>query len=195
MTTLALNSTAAAQAGQGLPRGADNFYHSDLVTIEKVAFKNQYSMQVVGNLVSPKRPDRTRRAPAIVIGHPMGAVKEQSAMLYAQKLAEQGFVTLAIDLPFWGESEGQPRNLVAPKLYSEAFSAHAPGRSAFYAFVLSMIALFSLLTRHVVIRQERLVESEGRASVRWMYGRGLVSLVLAALAGWGASAAFRLMRA
>ena len=123
MTTLALNSTAAAQAGQGLPRGADNFYHSDLVTIEKVAFKNQYSMQVVGKLVSPKRPDRTRRAPAIVIGHPMGAVKEQSAMLYAQKLAEQGFVTLAIDLPFWGESEGQPRNLVAPELYSEAFSA------------------------------------------------------------------------
>jgi fermentation-respiration switch protein FrsA (DUF1100 family) len=44
-------------------------------------------------------------------------------MLYAQKLAEQGFITLAIDLPFWGESEGQPRNLVAPELYTEAFNA------------------------------------------------------------------------
>ncbi len=70
----------------------------------------------------------------------------------------------------------------ATREYSEAFSAHAPGRSAFYAFVLTMIALFSLLTRHVVIRQEHLVESQGRASVRWMYGRGLVSLVLFAAA-------------
>ena len=53
----------------------------------------------------------------------MGAVKEQSSMLYAQKLAEQGFVTLAIDLPFWGESEGLPRNQVAPEMYADAFSA------------------------------------------------------------------------
>ncbi|EXB14975.1 dienelactone hydrolase family protein [Acinetobacter sp. 1396970] len=60
---------------------------------------------------------------AIVIGHPMGAVKEQSSMLYAQKLAEQGFVTLAIDQSFWGESAGQPRNVVAPDIYAEAFSA------------------------------------------------------------------------
>ena len=53
----------------------------------------------------------------------MGAVKEQSANLYATKMAEQGFVTLSIDLPFWGESEGRPRNVVAPDLYDEAFSA------------------------------------------------------------------------
>jgi uncharacterized protein len=53
----------------------------------------------------------------------MGAVKEQSSNLYAQKLAEQGFVTLAIDQSFWGESEGQPRNVVAPDIYAEAFSA------------------------------------------------------------------------
>ena len=53
----------------------------------------------------------------------MGAVKEQSANLYAQKLAEQGFVTLSLDLPFWGESEGQPRNAVLPDVYAEAFSA------------------------------------------------------------------------
>ena len=48
----------------------------------------------------------------------MGAVKEQSSNLYAQKLAEQGFVTLALDLPFWGESEGQPRNAVLPDVYA-----------------------------------------------------------------------------
>jgi fermentation-respiration switch protein FrsA (DUF1100 family) len=53
----------------------------------------------------------------------MGAVKEQSSKLYAQKLAEQGFATLAIDLPYWGESESGTRNLVAPELYTEAFSA------------------------------------------------------------------------
>jgi fermentation-respiration switch protein FrsA (DUF1100 family) len=53
----------------------------------------------------------------------MGAVKEQSANLYAQKIAEQGFVTLAVDLPYWGYGEGQPRNLVALDNYAESFSA------------------------------------------------------------------------
>jgi fermentation-respiration switch protein FrsA (DUF1100 family) len=77
----------------------------------------------VGNLVIPKNLNKKVKAPAIVIGHPMGAVKEQSSMLYAQKLAEQGFVTLAIDQSFWGESAGQPRNVVAPDIYAEAFSA------------------------------------------------------------------------
>nr|WP_258189961.1 alpha/beta hydrolase [Stutzerimonas stutzeri] len=105
------------------PAGADNFYKSNSVTVQKVTFKNQFDMRVTGNLVTPKNLDRKGKAPAIIVGHPMGAVKEQSSMLYAQKLAEQGFVTLAIDLPFWGESEGEPRNLVAPELYTEAFSA------------------------------------------------------------------------
>ena len=53
----------------------------------------------------------------------MGAVKEQSANLYATKMAEQGFVAMSIDLPFWGETEGQSRNLVSPDMYAEAFSA------------------------------------------------------------------------
>ena len=106
------------------PEGADNFYVSDKVTIKKVSFRDQYSMRIVGNLITPNNL-KTGRTPAIIVGHPMGAVKEQSAMLYAQKMAEQGFVTLAIDLPFWGESAGEPRNLVAPEMYAEAFSAAA----------------------------------------------------------------------
>jgi hypothetical protein len=53
----------------------------------------------------------------------MGAVKEQSANLYAQKLADQGFVTLSLDLSFWGESEGRPRNVVSPDIYAQDFSA------------------------------------------------------------------------
>ncbi|EKU59815.1 dienelactone hydrolase family protein [Acinetobacter sp. 1130196] len=106
-----------------MSNGANNFYQSQQVTIQKVTFKNQYNMDIVGNLIIPKNLNKKTKASAIVIGHPMGAVKEQSSMLYAQKLAEQGFVTLAIDQSFWGESAGQPRNVVAPDIYAEAFSA------------------------------------------------------------------------
>ena len=109
--------------GADMSNGADNFYNSDKVTVQKVTFKNQYQMNVAGNLFVPKDLDRAKPAPPIVVGHPMGAVKEQSANLYATKMAEQGFVTLSIDLSFWGESEGQPRNAVAPDVYAEAFSA------------------------------------------------------------------------
>lgn len=114
---------ATPQTASAALTRTDNFYKSDKVTLRKVSFNTQYGMQLAGNLVTPNSLDPNGRAPAIIVGHPMGAVKEQSSMLYAQKLAEQGFVTLAIDLPFWGESEGQRRNLVAPELYTEAFSA------------------------------------------------------------------------
>ncbi|MFS7253615.1 alpha/beta hydrolase [Rahnella rivi] len=112
-----------AATGADMSGGADNFYKSDKVTQQRVTFKNQYQMEVTGNLFMPKDRDKNARYPAIVVGHPMGAVKEQSSNLYAQKLAEQGFVTLAIDLSFWGESEGKPRNAVAPDIYAEDFSA------------------------------------------------------------------------
>ena len=106
-----------------MSNSADNFFKSDKVTVQKVSFKNQYQLNVVGNLFMPKGLDSGTRNPAIIVGHPMGAVKEQSSNLYAQKLAEQGFVTLALDLSFWGESEGQPRNAVLPDMYAEDFSA------------------------------------------------------------------------
>lgn len=106
-----------------MSNGADNFYKSDKVNMQKVKFKNQYNMNVVGNLFIPKSLDKNAKNPAIIVGHPMGAVKEQSANLYATKMAEQGFVTLSIDLSFWGESEGKPRNSVLPDVYAEDFSA------------------------------------------------------------------------
>ena len=106
-----------------MSRGADNFYTSDKVTVQKVNFKNQYQMNVSGNLFIPKNLDANTKSPAIVVGHPMGAVKEQSANLYATKMAENGFVTLSLDLSFWGESEGLPRNAVSPDIYAEDFSA------------------------------------------------------------------------
>ena len=114
---------------------ANNFYKSDKVKIEKVSFLNQYKMkiggnlflpekmEVAGNLFLPKTMKEGEKYPAIIVGHPMGAVKEQSANLYAVKMAERGFVTLSIDLLFWGESEGLPRNAVSPDMYSETFSA------------------------------------------------------------------------
>ncbi|MBD8164568.1 alpha/beta hydrolase [Erwinia persicina] len=115
-------SSAVATAAD-LSHGADNFYTSDKVTRQKVTFKNQYQMNVVGNLFVPRGQRQNDRRPAIVVGHPMGAVKEQSSNLYAQKLAEQGFVTLAIDLSFWGESDGKPGHLISPEIYSDDFSA------------------------------------------------------------------------
>lgn len=114
---------AGPQPAHGKLSGADNFYQSDKVAVHKVTFKNQYRMAVAGNLFVPKNLDRSKKNPAVLVGHPMGAVKEQSANLYATKMAEQGFVALSLDLPFWGESEGQPRNAVAPDIYAEAFSA------------------------------------------------------------------------
>jgi fermentation-respiration switch protein FrsA (DUF1100 family) len=121
LATDAINSSAAK--APDLSKGADNFYKSDKVTVEKVAFKNKLNMNVVGNLFVPKNLDRSAKSAAIVVGHPMGAVKEQSANLYATKLAERGFVTLSFDLSFWGESDGQPRNTVAPDVYVDDFSA------------------------------------------------------------------------
>lgn len=116
------SSAFASPSVPALPEGADNFYRSGAVNLQKVSFHNQYGMQVVGNLFLPKAATASS-LPALVVGHPMGAVKEQSANLYATRMAEQGFATLSIDLPFWGESEGKARNAVAPDLYAEAFSA------------------------------------------------------------------------
>ena len=121
LLTLLVSSLSAT--GADMSNGADNFYTSDKVTVQKVNFKNQYQMNVSGNLFIPKNVDAKTKSPAIVVGHPMGAVKEQSANLYATKMAEKGFVTLSLDLSFWGESEGLPRNAVSPDIYAEDFSA------------------------------------------------------------------------
>ena len=105
------------------PADADNFYRSDKVEVQKVTFKNLYKMNIAGNLYLPKDMDKSKKHAAIIVGHPIGAVKEQSADLYAVKMAERGFVTMSVDLAFWGGSDGQPRNAVAPELYAETFSA------------------------------------------------------------------------
>lgn len=120
---LGLLMASLSALGADMSNGADNFYKSEKVTMKKVTFNNQYQMKTAGNLFVPKDLKPGSKSAAIIVGHPMGAVKEQSSNLYAQKLAEQGFVTLAIDLSFWGESEGQPRNAVSSEIYAEDFSA------------------------------------------------------------------------
>ncbi|KAL5611279.1 hypothetical protein FOBRF1_007396 [Fusarium oxysporum] len=123
ITAFGLVAALSPAAAQNLSYGADNFYRSEIVTIQPVTFPTQYQTTVVGNLFTRRNLSRTAEGPAIVVGHPMGAVKEQSANLYATKLAEQGFVTVSLDLPFWGLSAGEPRNAVSPDLYAEAYSA------------------------------------------------------------------------
>lgn len=105
------------------PKDYTTFKVSDNVALYSVTFKNQYNMDVAGHLFIPNNLDRNIKNPAIIVGHPMGAVKEQSADVYASNMADRGFITLAIDLSFWGESEGDPRNVVAPDIYVEDFSA------------------------------------------------------------------------
>ncbi|KAH7376862.1 Alpha/Beta hydrolase protein [Plectosphaerella cucumerina] len=121
-TSLSLWALATAASAQNMSFGADNFYTSDIVTSETVTFQTLFRTSVTGNLYY-RNNISAAAAPAIVVSHPMGAVKEQSANLYATKLAEQGFVTLSIDMPHWGGSEGEPRNGVSPDYYAEAFSA------------------------------------------------------------------------
>ncbi|MEB2646150.1 alpha/beta hydrolase [Pseudomonas canadensis] len=123
LLTLSLLVTSMSTLGADMSNGANNFYQSEQVTVEKVTFNNQYGMTVAGNLFVPKHLAPSSKNAAIIVGHPMGAVKEQSANLYATKMAEQGFVALSLDLSFWGASAGEPRNAVLPDLYSEAFSA------------------------------------------------------------------------
>ncbi|MDO4549780.1 MAG: alpha/beta hydrolase [Planctomycetia bacterium] len=120
-------SLAASSVFGGVPKpeDADNFYKSEKVMVQEVTFLNQYKMNVTGNLMIPRNKAADVKYPAIIVGHPMGAVKEQSANLYATKMAERGFITLSVDLTFWGGSEGLPRNAVSPDLYAETFSAAA----------------------------------------------------------------------
>ncbi|KAJ6078367.1 hypothetical protein N7467_008120 [Penicillium canescens] len=119
---MAIGNAISAMA-QNMSYGADNFYRSDNVTVQPVTFPTQYRTTVAGNMFILNNLNRSADMPAVIVGHPMGAVKEQSANLYAAKLAEQGFITISLDAPFWGGSEGEPRNAVSAELYAEAFSA------------------------------------------------------------------------
>ena len=98
------------------------FPKSEKVDHQKVTFKNRYGITLAADLYLPKNRHNQRLA-AIVVGGPFGAVKEQSSGLYAQTMAERGFVTLAFDGSYTGESGGEPRNVASPDINTEDFSA------------------------------------------------------------------------
>lgn len=97
------------------------FPKSEKVNSKKVTFCNRYGITLAADLYTPK--NQANKLPAIAVCGPFGAVKEQSSGLYAQTLAERGFITLAFDPSFTGESGGQPRNVASPDINTEDFSA------------------------------------------------------------------------
>lgn len=97
------------------------FPKSDKVNIEKVHFKNRFGIELTGDLYTPK--EIKGKLPAIAVSGPFGAVKEQVSGRYAQTMAERGFVALAFDPSYTGESGGEPRNVASPDINTEDFSA------------------------------------------------------------------------
>ena len=94
---------------------------SDKVNHKKVTFETQYGLTLAGDLYTPK--DAEGKLPAIAVSGPFGATKEQSSGLYAMRMAERGFVTLAFDPSYTGESSGEPRRTASPDINTEDFMA------------------------------------------------------------------------
>lgn len=98
------------------------FELSEKVTVEKVFYQNIYGIAVAADMYLSKDMDKSKKYPAIVVGTPYGGVKEQGAGIYAQNMAERGFVAIAFDESFNGESSGEPRHISSPDLFVEDFS-------------------------------------------------------------------------
>ncbi len=97
------------------------FPKSEEVINRKVTFHNRYGITLVGDLYEPK--EQNGKLPAIVVCGPFGAVKEQASGLYAQEMAKRGFITLAFDSSYTGESGGTSRFVASPDINTEDFSA------------------------------------------------------------------------
>ncbi|ULQ58477.1 alpha/beta hydrolase [Brucepastera parasyntrophica] len=122
---LAVVSAAVFGSGRAeeKPMSSATFPPSGIVTVERVTFKNRINIDVAGDLYIPKQIVRSARHPAIAVGHPFGGVKEQTSGLHAQKMAELGYITLAFDASFYGDSGGEPRHIEVPEIRVEDFSA------------------------------------------------------------------------
>ncbi len=126
IAALSIGMVAADQAFAQSPvqlsaKWDKTFAKSNKVDHKKVSFKNRYGITLAADLYQPK--NTSDKLPAIAVGGPFGAVKEQSSGLYAQTMAERGFVTLAFDPSYTGESSGEPRNVASPDISAEDFSA------------------------------------------------------------------------
>ena len=118
-----LPSTPAApeQILKLTPKWDKVFPQSSKVKHQKITFHNRYGITLAADLYAPLHP--TGKLAALAVSGPFGAVKEQSSGLYAQEMAERGFLTIAFDPSFTGESGGQPRNIASPDINTEDFSA------------------------------------------------------------------------
>ena len=103
------------------PEWDKTFLKSEQVNHRKITFRNRYGITLAADLYQPV--NASGRLPALAISGPFGAVKEQSSGLYAQTLAQRGFVTLAFDPSYTGESGGEPRHVASPDINTEDFSA------------------------------------------------------------------------
>lgn len=100
------------------------FQISDKVKRERVKFKNRFGFEICADVYSPKDSVVSEtKFPAVIVGGPYGAVKEQASGLYASKLADMGYIALAFDPSYTGESSGEPRNMSSPDINTEDFSA------------------------------------------------------------------------
>lgn len=122
LSAAALFNTSNAKAQTMSDEWDKTFPRSENVDHEKVTFTNRYGITLTGDLYLPRdRGDES--LPAIAVAGPFGAVKEQSAGLYAQTMAERGFVTLAFDPSYVGESSGDVRDVASPDINTEDFMA------------------------------------------------------------------------
>lgn len=125
LATLSFTSAFSLQPAKAQPMSKQwdkTFPKSDKVDHQKVSFTNRYGIILSGDLYRPKAHAAQRLA-ALAVAGPFGAVKEQASGLYAQTMAERGFVTLAFDPSYTGESGGAPRNVASPDINTEDFSA------------------------------------------------------------------------
>lgn len=96
---------------------------SENVERKHIRYSNRFGIAIAADLYTVKDLDRTKKYPALIVGAPYGGVKEQGPCVYANELAQRGFIVLTFDQVFMGESGGEPRNVSSPELFSESFSA------------------------------------------------------------------------
>jgi fermentation-respiration switch protein FrsA (DUF1100 family) len=99
------------------------FVLSDEVTRTPVRYKNRYGIEIAGDLYAPADLDESLKHPALVVGPPYGGVKEQGPGVYGNELAQRGFVVVAFDPSYNGESGGEPRHVASPEIFADDFSA------------------------------------------------------------------------
>lgn len=99
------------------------FELSDKVTRKSVSYNNRFGIKIAADLYLPKDFDESKKHAAIILGAPYGGVKEQGPGIYAQNMAERGFVALTFDPSYNGYSGGEPRHVSSPELFVEDFSA------------------------------------------------------------------------